>query len=370
MVKGTNNLDVRVNNRKNIVQMLYRNGMMTKQDIANTLELSLPTVSVILKELTDAGLVTIGGSLESSGGRRPTLNKLVLDARCAVGLSISRQHIRIQLVNLGLEIKATYKERIPFSDTPKYWDHLQAVVGNFILDNHFNDERLLGIGVSVPGVLQRDGKILDFAPTLGVNGLDLDKIRALFDHDVMIANDAKLAGLSHIWRHDTDGGVFLLLNKGVGGAIINGKKLVSGTRSGEFGHMTLVDGGRPCDCGRSGCLEAYCSSTAITETSGMDLEDFFLALEKGDARAAAIWDEYLDHLSLGINNLRVIFDDQVIVGGEMGPHIRRYEEDLLARLRKRNPFHDDPADFLRISDYGEFDSVVGAAILQINKYLD
>ena len=57
MVKGTNNLDVRVNNRKNIVLMLYRNGMMTKQDIANTLELSLPTVSVILKELTEAGLV-------------------------------------------------------------------------------------------------------------------------------------------------------------------------------------------------------------------------------------------------------------------------------------------------------------------------
>ena len=371
MVKGTNNIDVRISNRKSIVLTLYRQGMMTKQDIASTLDLSLPTASVILKELTDSGLVAAGGALESSGGRRPTLNKLVLDARCAIGIAITRHHIRIQLVNLGLEIKGTYRERRIFSDTPEYWAHLHQVVDSFIQDNAFDRERLLGIGVSIPGVLQPDRSILDFAPSLGVNGLDLRKIQNLFDCDVMIANDAKLAGLTQVWRHGSNGGVFLLLNKGVGGAIINDKKLVSGTRSGEFGHMTIVERGRLCDCGRRGCLEAYCSSAAITEASGLELDVFFEALAAGgNEQYQKTWDEYLDYLALGISNLRVIFDDEVIIGGEMSQYIRRYEADLKARLLARNPFNDEAVNYLRISDYGEYDTVVGAAILQINKFLD
>lgn len=373
MVKGTNNIDVRVSNKKNIVLTLYRNGMMTKQDIATTLELSLPTVSVILKELSDDGLVTTGGVLESSGGRRPTPNKLVLDARCAIGIGITRHHIRVQLVNLGVEIKARYKERRIFEDTPEYWKHLQEVVSSFVKDTAFDEKKLLGIGISVPGVLQPDKTVLDFAPSLGIDGgidgLNLQKVYDLFDCDVMIANDAKLAGLAQVWRHGSDGGIFLLLNKGVGGAIINDKKLVSGTRSGEFGHMTIVEGGRLCDCGCHGCLEAYCSSSAIIESAGVELEEFFKELEQGNEAFKKIWDEYLFYLALGISNLRVIFDDQIIIGGEMSQYVKRFENELKQMIKQRNPFKDE-ADFLRISDYGEYDAVVGAAILQIDKFLD
>ncbi len=371
MIKGTNNIDVRVSNRKNIVLTLYRQGMMTKQELASTLELSLPTVSVILKELTDAGLVAPGGSLESSGGRRPTLNKLVLDARYAVGIGITRHHIRLVLVNLGLEIKASFRERIDFADTPEYWAHVHQLTEDFVRDNALDRSLLLGVGVSLPGVLQPDRTVLDFAPSLGVHGLDLHKLFDLFSCDVVVANDAKLAGLAQVWRYGESGGVFLLLNKGVGGAIINAKKLVSGSRSGEFGHMTIVENGRLCDCGRRGCLETYCSSAAITESSGLELEDFFAALEAGDQNCRRIWDEYLNYLSLGVSNLRVIFDDDVIIGGEMSQYIRRYGgEQLTALLRSRNPFGNDEVRYLRISDYGEYDAVVGAAILQIDKFLE
>jgi DNA-binding transcriptional ArsR family regulator len=92
MTKGMNNIEVRIINRKSIIAALYQHGGMTSQAIARSLGLSLPTVSVILKELTRQGLVSPGAALKSSGGRRPLLNILKSDARFAVGISLSPKY--------------------------------------------------------------------------------------------------------------------------------------------------------------------------------------------------------------------------------------------------------------------------------------
>ncbi len=104
-------------------------------------------------------------------------------------------------------------------------------------------------------------------------------------------------------------------------------------RSGEVGHTTLVPGGRPCYCGKSGCVDAYCRAGLLHGHTGGSLKDFFLRLHTGDAALRSVWDAYLDNVAVVVNNLRMMLDCDVILGGYVG----RYMDAELAGLRRRGP---------------------------------
>lgn len=368
-IRGMNNMEVRASNRQNTVMALHQYGAMTKQEIAERMGLSLPTVSVIVKQLSQQGLVTTGGTQESSGGRKPQLVMLAPDARYSAGIGITRRHIRLVLLNLGVSILGQRKIRISFEDTPAYWDALHRETDAFFEEYLPELQRLIGLGISLPGIIRPDNTMV-FAPTLGSCSLDLVKLADSFEQDVEIGNDAKLAGFSQIFLdHNANTCIYLMLNKGVGGAIIvNGQLVTLGGHAGEFGHVTVVDGGRQCSCGKLGCLEAYCSSGVLREASGMELDEFFESVRAGHAENNRLLQEYLSYLALGINNLRVIFDSDVIVGGEVSDCLREYETTLKELLERRNPFG-EKSDYLRIGDYGEYASTVGAALLPIHRFL-
>ena len=89
-------------------------------------------------------------------------------------------------------------------------------------------------------------------------------------------------------------------------------------RAGEFGHNTLVPGGRRCYCGKEGCLDAYCSARLLADHADGNLVAFFDGLRDGDAEKQAVWREYLGYLAIAVNNLHMSFDCDVIVGGYVG----------------------------------------------------
>ena len=120
-----------------------------------------------------------------------------------------------------------------------------------------------------------------------------------------------------------------LLENGVGGAIfLNGRQYdgVNG-RSAEFGHICVESGGLACACGRHGCLEAYCSMLRISEKLSVTAATFFQVLrEEPDGRDLPwerreefrlLWEDYLHHLAIGVSNLRLTFDCDVVIGGTM-----------------------------------------------------
>ena len=90
-MEGTTNSDIRLNNRKRLVSLLFRHGPMTKQELAASLHISLPTVSTILKELAEQMLVTESGSMNSTGGRKATSYAPILDAKYSLGADASEQ---------------------------------------------------------------------------------------------------------------------------------------------------------------------------------------------------------------------------------------------------------------------------------------
>ena len=373
MVAGTNNLSVRRRNRQAVLDILYRNQEMTRKDIADHLGLSFPTVTQILSELEEEGLVRTSGQQASTGGRRAFLNAIVADARMAVGLSVSRHWVDLVLMNLSPEAVATEEHRILFEDTPDYWEKLRGLVDDLLARNGVEAERMLGLGISFPGVVSTIGNALEFAPTLGLERLELGRIAGYFPYRTFFGNDAKLASRAEAWfRPELGKAVYLLLSRGVGGAVISEKEEIFGSRACEFGHMVVREDGKPCSCGRRGCLEAYCSTAVLAETLGPTrtpaLEDFFTRLEQGEERQTKVWEEYLGHLATGIGNLRAIFDADVIIGGEMARYLRARAAELKEALGRASGGREN-GSYLRFCNYGQYDAAIGAALYHIDRFL-
>jgi predicted NBD/HSP70 family sugar kinase len=367
--KSANNLQVRDTNKKRIVNLLYQHNGTTKQGISNMLGLSMPTVSQILKELFEQGLVREGGTLASSGGRKPVLNELVYDAKLSIGIEITQNHVNFVLIDLA-ERDLGYKSyRQRFVNDEDYFKKIGDLTECFIEDNNVDRNKLLGVGIAIPGIVQAQKGILEYIPTFGVKNLAIVSLTQYINYPVKVENEANLAGYAEIWQMEQlSSAVFLTINKGVGGAIVINDQIHNGLncRSGEFGHITIVKDGRECNCGRKGCLEAYCSTKLLAENG--DLESFFERMEKGDKHLAETWELYLDYLATGINNIRMIFDTDILIGGEIDIYLDKYLDKIAEKLRERNSFG-DKTDYLHISRYGSKASAIGAALLLVDEYL-
>lgn len=370
--KGINNLEVRNTNKKRVISLLYHKNEMTKQDIAKTLGLSLPTVSQILKELFEHGLVREGGTLASSGGRKPVVNTLIYDAKLSVGIEITQNHIRFVLIDLAGNALYHRRLRERFINSEEYFKKLGQLIEQFLTENYVDKGKLLGVGIAVPGIVQKQEGILEFIPTLGVKNLPIRVLTQYIPYHVEVDNEANLAGFAEIWgMEQLSDAVFLSLNKGVGGAIMVNDKVYNGLncRSGEFGHMTIVKDGKECTCGQKGCFEAYCSTKVLTSNEFADVDDFFAALENGNEQCAEIWETYLDYLATGINNIKMIFDTDIIIGGHIDQYLEKYIDRLMEKLHSRNSFG-DKTNYIHISKYGGMASAVGAALLLVDHFLD
>jgi predicted NBD/HSP70 family sugar kinase len=366
-----NNLQVRDTNVKRIVNFLYKNDGAAKQDIAKSLGLSMPTVSLILKELSARGLVKKSGTLKSSGGRKPAANSLAYDAKFSAGIEITQNHLRFVLINLGEEVLHYQIVREHFQNNDVYYQRLADYLERFLTESKVDRNLLLGVGIALPGLFNAKTDLLEYSPTLQVRNLPLKVITKYLPYPVYGNNEANLAGFAEIWQmDDVESAVFLSVNKGVGGSILVGNKVYNGAsgRSGEFGHMTIVKDGLTCSCGKKGCLEAYCSTRVLTEPNFSDIEEFFTSLQMGNQYCRKEWETYLDFLATGINNIRTIFDSDLIIGGEIVPYLKQYIDLLTQKLLPLNSF-DEPLNYLHFSKYSDRASAIGAALLLVDAFL-
>lgn len=372
-VEGTNNLSVRRRNRQAVLRILYQNQTMTRKDIADRLGLSFPTVTQILTELENEGLVQTIGQQASTGGRRAFLNAIVTESRAAVGVSVSMHWVELVLMNLSMTAVDTEEHQILFADTPEYWQTISSLVEGLLQRHEIPRQQMLGVGISFPGVISTIGNTLEFAPTLGLEQMDLTKIPAHFRHPCYFGNDATLASRAEAWfRPELGKAAYLLLSRGVGGAFLSGRDNLFGSRACEFGHMVIQEDGKLCSCGRRGCLEAYCSSAVLVDSVDPEesetLESFFEQVERGEPKHVRIWQEYFSHLVTGIGNLRSIFDSDVIIGGEMARCLKPYAEQLREELIRRSGLKED-GKYLRFCNYGKYDAAIGAALYHIDQFL-
>lgn len=364
-----NNMDVKRRNRSNTLRCLLTCDKISQPELAQKLNLSWPTVLQNVKELFALGLVQEVGAYESTGGRKAKAYAPVLDARLAVGMDITQNHVGLVLVDLAGNVLRYTRKKQTFSLSKEYFQNLGTLLTEFLEEGEGN--KLLGVGVSLPGIINEAGDRLLYSHALNIFDVATKQFAQNIPHPCRFLNDANAAGLAELWKKpDTENLIYLSLSNTVGGAIVSNGRLYTGNhlRSGEFGHITLVPGGRKCYCGKTGCLDAYLSSKVLSDYTDGNLARFFERLREQDETVKAMWTEYLSYLALAINNLRMCFDCDIIAGGYVGSFLEEFGGLLPEMLAERNTFQSD-GSYLKPCSFKLEASAVGAALDHVEKFL-
>lgn len=343
--------------RNKMYRFIYDAGVpVSKQQISTALSYSLPTVHQNIAELLEAGLIRPGEVQKSTGGRPAVGYTINESIRCSVGIAVSATQLRILATDVRQNELAYDVCSLSSADGAQIGQQIAEKLEHFLGENHIEKERVLGVGITFPGVIDQEKDVIVLSPTLKIKDISLSAVRKPIGFPVFIENDSTSGGTAE-WlglspKEREKDFVYLFLENGIGGAVFIGGKPYLGTegRSGEFGHMCIVPGGRACNCGKRGCLEAYCSAFRFTRDLGLTAEDFFDRLGAGDAECRALWEEILDYLSIAINNLRMAFDCNVILGGFVSRFLEPYLPELRQRAACRNPF-EERGGYIKLGKY-------------------
>ncbi len=366
---GMSNAAVRIENRKKLTMLLYKERGLTKQDLAARLHLSLPTINLLVQQLEDENLIFYQSSEQSSGGRIPNLVCFKYDAYVSVGIEISQMHNRIIIMDMKCAILDQFSSFCCFENKTEYWENLSERMQELLKKNKITKKRMLGVGIAFPGPVQKEEKKVS-SWLLGLEDYSYAHFENIFGYPVVIENDANSAGFAEIWlREELHDAAYLSVSKGVGGALINDRTVRRGQNNccGEFGHLMIVPNGRKCLCGRRGCLDTYCSTNILHQFGGGNISTFFEKKET-DEELQKVWNEYLNYLAIGISNIALSLDIPVIIGGEITPYLADNFETVREKIAEIDPFK-RTSEMCSLSKLSENGAAIGAALFIVVDFL-
>lgn len=356
----------------NIYRFIFKEKQCSRQQISEQLNISLPTITLGLNQLKEMNLIHISGSYKSSGGRKANMYECISSARYSIGIDITRNHLAIAIIDLNLNIIGKIRKRYPFIDSSDYYKDMSMDLENLINTHDIDREKILGVGISLPVIIEADNKTISYATVINLSPTVYQHIGNYIKYPYLLFNDASSAGLAENWSHQYDHpSVYLSLSGSVGGAFLVADRVFDGdnNRASEFGHTCIVPHGRKCYCGCYGCVDAYCSAKVLTDFTNGNLENFFEELRNGNKGFTRLFDEYLDYLAITVNNLRMCYDCDIIVGGTVGAHMTDYIDILREKAAALNPF-DRNTDYIKCCHYKTAASAVGAAIYFIDDFVN
>ena len=344
----------------------------SKQALARQCSISMPTMYQNLAELMGEGLVRYSGEGRSTGGRRAQGLEIVPDARFSVGISVTEKYLRLVAADLRLQELAY---QTVYFDICRQLEEgtadLSGILESFLNDFALDRKKLLGVGITIPGILSRDHTAIYFAPTLGLKNVSIQCLTEHIPYPTFVDNDGSASGHAECFaRRGPRDMAYLSLENGVGGAVLIGGNPFSGAneRSGEFGHLCVEPGGLPCACGRMGCLEPYCSPLRIEKEFGVTLDDFFQGVSEHNAAYETMLYDMLRHLAIAVNNIHMTLDCDVILGGFFSEYLQPWLPALKSYVQALNPFYDGP-EYVQLSILRRHITPLGAALHFIREFV-
>lgn len=372
--------DLRRHNRSALLSRLYLHGPRSRLELMRASGLSSATVSNVISDLINDGMVTEAGSVDSDGGRPRTLLRVRPDYAQVVGVDVGETHVQVGLFDCTLSTLALATYPIEALEP----EPVAALVADGIatVTADTDPAQLLGIGVGVPGAV-RDGLV--YAPTYGWSGVPLaSMLRPDVPAPLYVDNCARTLGQAEMWRgagRDANRAVIALLGVGVGAAVATGADSYRGATSttSEWGHTVVQVGGERCRCGSRGCLEAYVGAEAILERYGKkfdsdDTESRMAELVAKSASQKAAREtvaETAEYLGIGVANLiNLLSPDRVVLSGwvsaVLGPSILPAVRD--AAERHTLPYLYAQAEIV-LGQLGSEEVALGAATLPVVELL-
>jgi len=366
-------------NKSIVLNCIRRSSPISRTSISRMTGLNKSTVSVLTAELLTEGQIVELGTGHSTGGRRPKLLSFNGRVGLALGIEVGVTFLRGVLCDLTGNILASHQMPMPPGRSVEAaLSALVQMAQQLMKQAPKTPMGVLGLGVGVPGVVDRDQGTVLLAPNLGWRDLQL---RTLLQQSlglpVFLENEANAAALGEKWFGAGSGVpnmLYVSVGTGIGTGVILGGQLFRGGHglAGEAGHMVLEAGGPPCNCGNRGCWELYASEAALLRRLrdvSQDAETIYQLASRGDPRVVTAISAVGEYLGIGLVSLVNIFDpDLVVIGGPMArcgkwlinPAERVLSERLM--LRRARNLH------ITVGTLGENSCALGAASILVEAH--
>jgi glucokinase len=307
----------------------------------------------------------------------------------ALGIDLGGTNTRIALINREghIKIMEEFPTRSEQSGDSIIWA-ISKKIDAILEKKNYSKNRILGIGLGSAGFISSKKGIISFSPNLPTlsNFPISERLESLTGLKTILENDANAAGIGEHWLGRGKGinnFIFITLGTGLGSGIILNGNIWHGTQgfAGEFGHTTLYPNGLPCKCGRRGCLEVYCSASAIVRTARILLKrgiESCLRIDnnpltshmiyehayRGDQLACDIFRKTGTYLGIALSNVFNLLDlEMAIIGGKVAEAGELILKSVRDEVEKRSiSARDHPPQILQ-SKLGNNAGVIGAASL-------
>ncbi|MDO5001046.1 MAG: ROK family transcriptional regulator [Eubacteriales bacterium] len=343
--EGDNMMGVKRVNRSAALHILHEQGGMSRKHLSETIRLTPAAITKIVGELIEEGIVKDGRLLPGGGaGRREVMVELDERSRCALGLLINLRQAIVSAVWLdGSVIFSEEIELIPAAPAEAtvkmLCERLMALTEEHIREK----ERILGVGIAIRGITSFDGRVvLNSFGALNCSDYPLaQRVEEYTGYSAVMSNNVRALFAAQMFlskERELHSQFFLRCEYGIGASLsINDRIWLGGTNQcSEIGHIPVIRrGGKPCSCGKSGCLETIASPAAIREDAicilspdktpvlwktslvrgrdALTVEDVLEAASCGDSGAAEIVDRAVSALSAALKSVIYIIDPAKIV---------------------------------------------------------
>lgn len=358
MVKHTIT-DIRRGNRLAVLRHIYAAETASRQVLTQHSGLSTATVANVVTDLIEARVVVETGFEQAQVGRPRAILTVNPHSGYLVGIDIAETYIHFELFDLRLTFRQAIEHRLDHAENQprQVLEHLVQGLAELLQAADVPRGAVLGVGVSVPGLVEPSGGVSVFAPNWGWRDVPLlTLLREQIDLPLYLDNPLKAIALAQLWfgaGRNASNLIVLNIGTGVGaGVIINGqlyRGAVNG--AGEWGHTTLALDGRACRCGGAGCVETYVGSPGIIQhlqelaphspllqagDQTAIIEALAAAARQSDPAALATLRRTAHYLGAGVANLVNLFNPEVIViggwvGRQLGPYLLPELQPVVAR---------------------------------------
>lgn len=380
-------------NETGILDLIRIRQTVSRAELSKETGLSPTAIGVIVSSLLEKGYIHETGTGESKGGRKPVMLELKPDSYYSVGLDIDVDSIQFVLTDITGRL--VHEGSVPLAVNTAEGAVIasESCINDIMSRFSISRERMLGIGISVPGMVDSISHRVVLAPNLGWEDEDpAGMLRERLQLPVYMENEAMSSAICENWIgacQKASNFVCVNIKSGIGAGIFTGGKPYRGTSgsAGEVGHIVVDENGPRCGCGNYGCLETMASTGRIVEKARkmvrqgvvsslndfenvdeLTLENIVSAARAGDGAAMNLLDETARYLGIALSNLvntlnpsRIVLGKDFTVYGDLVMGTLRSVIDGKALKRPASNVE------LLISEKGDRASTLGAAIIPLKK---
>ncbi len=389
---GKNNLYLKNFNQAVILNLIRTNKSISKAQLSLLTGLTPTAIGKITAKLIELGYIYEKGIGYSKGGRKPILLELKEGSYFSIGMAVDLNYFHLIIMDITGKVKYEKEQSLPNNITfEEYIIKAEKTAESSLKNLSIRSDRLLGIGFSIPGIIDNKAQKLIFAPNMGWENIDLNPYYNYFlPVPVYFENEANASAICEHWLglcQKDENFVCLNIKSGLGAGIFANGKIYNGNNgfAGEIGHTVADESGPKCRCGNTGCFETFVSVRHIVENyktqfknktksvSGkiMNIDDLNInhiiaAAREGDNLSARVLLDSAKYLGTIIAQIiNTLNPAKIVIGKEFIKYADLVIDQIKITVARKSLKYLNSSVEIISSETGEKSSTLGAAIIPL-----